>query len=617
MPTPLTRTLRGLSTKLGFDADWYLVLIAAGIGVVTAIVAMAFIWLIHEATLIFEHASRTKLLFLIPVLPMVGAAIAGTIIHFVASEAKGHGVPEVLSAIHTRKGRIKARVAIGKWTSAIFTIGFGGSAGAEGPIVQIGSAIGSKLGQLLKTNPQNTTTLLGCGAAAGIASVFNAPIAGIFFVLEILLRDFSIRTFTPIVISSVFSAATTQAAHGWFSHETEDVTNAAETVSQAKNAPIFQLTDKFHEGAFYAAEIVNYLLMGLFCGLVAIAFVKSLYWTEDLYDRIKLHPIIKPVTGAALLGGLGLAYLLIFPTPEHGLPPFFSNGYPVIKSLLSIELYEMGQASNLFWWLMLLCVFKCVATCMTLGSGGSGGIFAPSLMLGASAGAAFGVIVDALDWFPYHATPAHYALVGMAAVVAATTHAPLTGILIVYEITRSYQIILPLMLAAVISTVVVRLIMPHSIYTLKLARRGIHLGAMSDLTILRRLVVNDVPLAPPVVVHPDDSAQRLLDLSEQKHVTDFVVADRQNHYIGLVTGADLKEALVYREAIPLLQVNELQRTDLPTVTTEDTLDIVMDKFATHDVQSLAVLDTDGEGAVLGLITRSRLMRQYQIALSTR
>ncbi|UCD73909.1 MAG: chloride channel protein [Phycisphaerales bacterium] len=608
MPTALTKTLRLLSTKLGFEADWYLVLIAAGIGVFTAAVAMAFIELIHLANEIFHQASTAQLLWLTPLLPMVGALIAGVIIHFVAREAKGHGVPEVLHAIHGRKGLIKARVALGKWTSAVFSIGSGGSAGAEGPIVQIGSALGSKLGQLLKINPQNTTTLLGCGAAAGIASVFNAPIAGIFFVLEILLRDFSIRTFTPIVIASVFSAATTQAVRGWFSE-------AADQAARVQNVPIFELSENFNQGAFYPAEIPNYVVMGLLCGLVALAFIKALYWTEDLYDRIKLHPIIKPVTGAALLGVLGLCYLWFFVKPDSGMPPFFSNGYPVIKELLSIGHYRTGEVGGLFWALVLLCVFKAFATCLTLGSGGSGGIFAPSLMLGACAGGAFGVLVNHYSWIPYHASPAHYALVGMAAVVAATTHAPLTAILIVYEITRSYHIILPLMLAAVISTVIVRLIMPHSIYTLKLARRGIHLGAMSDLTILRRLVVNDVPLAPPVVVHPDDSAQRLLDLSEEKNVNDFVVADEQNHYIGLVTGADLKEALVYREAIPLLQVNELQRTDLPTVTPDETLDIVMDKFSAHDVQSLAVLSADDDGAVLGLITRSRLMRHYQLVLS--
>ncbi len=594
MHSPLARRLRRFSAKFGFERDWYLVLLAAAIGTLTALVALAFMKTIHFMEKVVDDIPSSALWWLIPLVPMVGALLAGVTVHFLASEARGHGVPEVMHAIHRNKSRIKLRVAIAKWVSAICTIGSGGSAGAEGPIIQIGSAVGSKVGQLLRINPQNTATLLGCGAAAGIASVFNAPIAGIFFVLEILLRDFSLRTFTPIVIASVFSAVCTQAILG-------------------ENEAIFAVAADFNVGAFRAAEIPNYLMLGVLCGLAAMAFIKALYWTEDVYARIKLHPILKPVSGAAMLGLIGLGYVVLSQGgPE--MPPFFSNGYPVIKELLNDNYYAGSHAGALLLGLIALCALKLLATCLTIGSGGSGGVFAPSLLLGAGAGGAFGVLVDSLDWFP-HASPAHYALVGMAAVVAATTHAPLTAILIVYEITGSYQIILPLMLAAVISTIVSQLISRQSIYTLKLERRGVHIGGLSDLTILRRLSVEDVPLVRPVLVHPDESAQRLLDLSEQQAVSDFVVVDEHDHYAGLVTAADLKEALLYREAIPLLQVNELQRSDLPTVASDDTLDLVLDKFSKYDVQSLAVLDEAKNGVVLGLITRDRLMRQYQRALS--
>ena len=585
--------MRRFSAKFGFERDWYLVLLAAAIGTLTALVALAFMGTIHFMEKVAVDIPSGALWWLIPLVPMVGALLAGVTVYFLASEARGHGVPEVMHAIHRNKSRIKLRVAIAKWVSAICTIGSGGSAGAEGPIVQIGSAVGSKVGQLLRVNPQNTATLLGCGAAAGIASVFNAPIAGIFFVLEILLRDFSLRTFTPIVIASVFSAVCTQAILG-------------------ENEAIFAVAADFNVGAFTAAEIPNYLMLGVLCGLAAMAFIKALYWTEDVYARIKLHPILKPVTGAAILGLIGLGYILIN-RDRPGIPPFFSNGYPVIKELLSLDYYANGEAGALLLGLIALCVMKMLATCLTIGSGGSGGVFAPSLLLGAGVGGAFGTLIQSL-WFP-DASPAHYALVGMAAVVAATTHAPLTAILIVYEITGSYKIILPLMLAAVISTIVSQLISRQSIYTLKLERRGVHIGGLSDLTILRRLSVEDVPLVRAVLVHPDESAQRLLDLSEQQAVSDFVVVDEHDHYAGLVTAADLKEALLYREAIPLLQVNELQRSDLPTVASDDTLDLVLDKFSKYDVQSLAVLDEAKDGVVLGLITRDRLMRQYQRALS--
>lgn len=239
-------------------------------------------------------------------------------------------------------------------------------------------------------------------------------------------------------------------------------------------------------------------------------------------------------------------------------------------------------------------------------------MFAPSLLLGASVGGAFGIIVNALDWFPA-ANPAHYALVGMAAMIAATAHAPLTGIMLVYEVTRLHELILPLMLTAVISAVMGRLLYRESIYTFKLTQLGVRVGASSDFMMLRRLYVHDVPLAPAVLVNQNESAQRLLELSETHLVRDFVVVDDQQRYVGLVLGDDLSAALVYREAIPLLQVQELLRKNVPTVSPDEPLDLVLDKFAQADAQSLAVLAT-GTQSVQGVISRTRLMERYHAAL---
>ena len=275
---------------------------------------------------------------------------------------------------------------------------------------------------------------------------------------------------------------------------------------------------------------------------------------------------------------------------------------------------ELGQIGSLLLFLVVLALVKPLATCLTIGSGGAGGFFAPSLLLGAAIGGAFGLIMTALGWAPA-SSPAYYAIVGMAAMVASVLQAPLTAILIVYEITHSYQIILPLMFAAVISTVATRLFSRDSVYTTQLTRLGVQVGAMSDLTILRRLTVLDVRLVQPVTVHPDESAQRLLELSEEHAVGDFVVLDDHDHYVGMVTGNDLRAALVYREAIPLLQINELQRSDLPTVSSEETLDLVLNKFSKYDVYSLAVVDEGSQGAVRGVITRSNLLQRYQDALS--
>ena len=599
MPPLLSQRLRRFIAKLGFERDWYLVLVAALIGVVMSGVAIAFIMPLRALENLGDRIDAGPLLYLlVPVVPVVGALLAGLLIHLMPTEMRGPGVSTVMYAVHRKKSRLPARLGLRKWLASTLTIGSGGSAGAEGPIVTIGSVLGSWVARRLRTNPQHTATMLGCGAAAGLASVFNAPIAGIFFVLEILLRDFSLRTFTPIVIASVISSACTRSVLG-------------------SNDALFALADDFSINTFNALEIPHYLILGLLCGAVAVMFIRGLYLSADGFARLKIHPALKPAAGALVLGLIGLAYLVVY----KSVPGFYGNGYPMIKEVIRPGYFYLDDANEvlkpalaLLTGLVALAFLKGVATSLTIGSGGAGGMFAPSMLIGASVGGAFGYLVNALGWFP-SATPAHYAVVGMAAMVAATTHAPLTAILIVYEITQSYEIILPLMFTAVISTVVGRLLYRESIYTVRLTHLGVRIGAMSDLTILRRLSVSDVQLVPPVTVNTDESAQRLLDLSEQFAVSDFVVMDDRKHYVGLVTSADLKEALIFREAIPLLQVNELQRSDLPTVTPDETLDVVLDKFSRHDVQSLAVLDESGDGSVLGLITRSRLMHRYQGALS--
>ncbi|MEM7229283.1 MAG: chloride channel protein [Planctomycetota bacterium] len=596
--------LRLLGAKLGLERDWYLILVAAIIGLVMGNVAIAFIWPLHWIEDNATRLSRQQLLWLIPTLPIAGALITGVLVHWIRGIGTGPGVAAVMYNIHRRQSKLPLKLGVRKWLASTATIGSGGSAGAEGPIVTIGAVIGSNVAQLLRVNPQNTATLLGCGAAGGLAAVFNAPIAGIFFVMEILLRDFSLRTFTPIVIAAVIASAWARGFLG--------------------DGAIFSISENFREMMETSADLTllqmpNFVLLGALSGIAAAVFTRVFFYTEKLFAGIRAHAILKPAIGGAILGLLGLGSFLLIPGQDHSMPWFFGNGYPVIRDLLDPGWYmngdgELNATRALLVALVTLGVLKALATCLTLSSGGAGGMFAPSLLIGATIGGTMGTVVNSFDFLPA-ASPAVYALVGMAAMVASTTHAPLTAILIVYEITQSYEIILPLMLTAVISTIVSRLMYRESVYTVKLSAQGVRLGAMSDLTILRRLLVRNVPLMPAITVNTDDSAQRLLDLSERHAVTDFVVTDDHGTYIGLVTHTDLQSALVFREAIPLLQVHELQRSDLPTVSSDDPLDLVLDKFAKLDVQSLPVLDDNDSGRVIGLITRSRLMTVYQHELS--
>lgn len=607
MDSRFVQWLHRASVRAGFERDWYLIALGAVIGTITGLGAVGFVKVLDAFRDGVADAGESMGVWLILSMPIVGMALTGVLVHFWAPEAKGHGVPQVMHALIKKGGRIPARIGFIKVLASILTVGSGASAGTEGPIVQIGATAGSVVGQKLRIGREQMRTLVGCGAAAGIASIFNAPIAGVFFVMEIILRDFSSKTFAPIVVASVFSAVTTQALLG-------------------ENQAIFFSQGSVHSYQFLPQELPTYILLGAICGFVAVGFNRLLHWGEDVYDRVRLHPLLKPITGAVLLGLLGGGFLLVarhFGSTGHAssVPAFFGNGYDTIIGLLRVDSYGDGGMSPtglpvFVGMLALLVVFKAVATTLTLASGGSGGVFAPSLFLGATTGAAVGMALESLGLIPADGSPAAYALVGMAAVVAATTHAPLTAILILFEMTRDIYVVLPIMLAAIVATVVAQLIERDSIYTYKLRRAGIVIGRARDLTLLRGIPVSSCTMTPlpPEAIYPSDPLSKLITLHAHHHIPDFVVVDTEGRFMGMVTGRDIRSALIDREAIPLLLVAELLRTDLPTIDLEETLDTVMDKFAHEDVASLCVMDASDATKPASLLTRAAMMKRYQRAL---
>jgi CIC family chloride channel protein len=601
MRPSLTRVLRKSSLRLGFERDWYLYIVAGVIGIVMAVVASLFIRTLR----LIEEWGRTmdgspSLWWIILLAPCLGGLIVGILRLCIRAEDVGPGITTIMYAVLRKRSRIRWRMGLQKWLGSTATIASGGSAGAEGPIVSIGGVIGSNVAKLLGTRSQNTATLLGCGSAAGIAAVFNAPIAGVLFVMEILLRDFSLKTFTPIVIAAVVASASTKGI--------------------LHDSAIFDVGDGFitSEEMFSIGQLPQYLLLGLLCGLTAVLFIRTLDLSGSLFKRMSLSDLVKPALGGLLLGLLGLGWM--FWSDSTNVPAFYGNGYPVITQLLSPSFYfESGSTTTfnplggMLIFLGALFVLKLIGTSLTLGSGGAGGMFAPSLLLGAALGGTLGMILEAMGWLP-NGHPAHLALVGMAAMLAGTTHAPLTAILIVYELTQSYQVMLPLMFAAVVATIVARSINRDSIYTSRLHQMGIRLGLMSDLTILRRMTVSDVALREPVLVRENDPAQTLLDASDERGASDFIVINDHGTYAGMVTADGLKAALLNPEAIPLLQVNELERCNLPTCTTDECLDTVLEKFSRNDVEALPVFAADDIEHAVGLITRTRLMQIYQSEL---
>jgi chloride channel protein, CIC family len=375
----------------------------------------------------------------------IGGAIAAWVASTFAPEAKGHGVPEVMEAVALRGGKMRPRIIAVKALASATSIGFGGSCGREGPIVQIGSAIGSTLGQLVRAPAPIVRTLVACGAAAGISATFNAPIGGVFFAAEVILGEFAPRTFAAIVVASVLSAVIGRAFLG--------------------NAP------SFSAGAFTLVspyELVLYAVLGILAAIWATGFVRVLYFVEDRFEALKIAAWIKGAAGFAAVGLIGLKF-----------PEVFGVGYSSIQGMLDGHV-SAGHA-------VALAIAKPLATSLTLGSGGSGGVFAPSLFTGAFLGDAFGSLAHFA--FPsWTATSAAYGLVGMAAVFAAAAEAPMTAILIVFEMSNDYRIMLPLMVCVVIATVMGRRLLGSTVYEMKLSRRGVDLPqvrrdhALAELT---------------------------------------------------------------------------------------------------------------------------------------
>ncbi len=504
--------------------------------------------------------------------PAIGGLLCAAIVYYFAREAKGHGVPEVMEAVALRGGRIRPRVVFAKMFASAISIASGGSVGREGPIVQIGSALGSTIGQWLRLDERQLRTLVGCGAAAGIAATFNAPVAGALFALEIILADFGVAQFAPIVISSVVATVIGHQVLG--------------------DAPAFVVPQY---GIVNYNELFAYAALGIMAGLVALAFVRVLYWTEDLFDGVKFWAPGKAVVGGVTIGVIGLWF-----------PEIFGVGYEAIDHALG------GQM--LGWTALALVGIKIVAVSITIGSGGSGGIFAPSLFIGAMVGAAFGSLINAI-WPDATAGAGAYALVGMVAVVAATTHAPITAILIIFELTKDYEIMLSLMIAAIIATLVATQLQKGSIYTIKLLRRGVDIRKGQDVSLLRHVFVRDEMRTDPVTVAPGTGLMQVIGkLIEHPGYSVFVV-DENHRLRGVITANQGRPFLTDPEAFQdfIIAGDMMQESEFPTVGPGDTLAHVMQRLS-HYRGEIPVVDED---RLVGAIWPEDVIERYNTELFKR
>jgi CIC family chloride channel protein len=369
---------------------------------------------------------------------------------------------------------------------------------------------------------------------------------------------------------------------------------------------------------------LNFVLLGLLCGVAGVTLTKLMASFEARFQKIKADAI-RPAVGGALVGVLGIFYVVIFgrmllhtPKPfsfeQYPMPAFFGDGYGVIQQLLTGGPYLQLSAGRILLLLAFLCMVKIVATCLSLASGGSGGIIAPSLFIGATAGGFLGVLLRHTQWYA-NLHPEVYALVGMGAVLAAVVHAPLASILILFELTGDYRVVVPAMLATVFATGTARLVFVDSIYTHSLRLRGIKFGSTSDLSVLRRMTVEQVELTPATVVQVTDPAQRVINLMLQLGTVTFVVVDPHGAYEGMVDSEEVNAALLQRDALPLMIVSDLMRTDVPIVKTSDDLSRVFDIFSRLEIGHLPVCVASAQDKVVGLISRAALMRTYQDAIA--
>lgn len=522
-------------------------------------------------------------------MPTVGGLLTGVLVYLFAREAKGHGVPEVMEAVALKGGRIRPVVAVVKSLASSLCIGSGGSVGREGPIVQIGAALGSATGQLLRLSDERFRNLVACGAAGGIAATFNAPIAGVIFALEVILGEFSVEYFSNVVISAVAASAVGQHILG--------------------NVSTFHVPMEYSLKSTW--EFCLYPILGILAAFAGVAFVRMLYWFEDLFARFDRIPeVVQPALGGALLGGLALVYPLVTAAEWEVRPQVFNVGYEVIGQALSNDLL-LGVAAS-------LVVLKLMATCLTLGSGGSGGIFAPSLFMGAMLGTAFGLFVERL--FPGIAAPAGaYALVGMAAVFAGAAHAPITAVIILFELTGDYRIILPLMLTVVVATIVSqRALRGESIYTLKLTRRGVRLQHAPGLDVLEGVAVSEVMQRQVAIV---DTEATLDDVSQTFRRTQrrgLPVLEQEGKLWGIVTLSDLEEAAAHG-APPTAVVTEAGTPwgQLVLSYPDESLGTVLVRLGTRGLGHMPVVSRDDPRNFLGLVRRQDIIRAYHLALSGR
>ena len=568
--------------RLQPSGDIVMAVAAAAVG----LFAGAGVWLFRRAIdaahalafgVIGTHLAATSLpgakLWSVALLPILGGLVVGLVMHFLVGHERHHGVAGIMEAVALAGGRLRYYRIPAKVGAAALSIGFGAPVGPEDPSVQVGAGLGSMFGQLLRVSEQRVQSLVAAGAAAGLAAAFNAPIAGVFFALEVILGEIGGRAFGTVVLAAVVSSTFTQAVSG--------------------SEPAFHVP---HYAFHSARELPFYLVLGVVAGLVGALYVRTLYAVGDRFRSWQVPGWLKPASAGVLVGAVGMF-----------LPQVFGVGYDTIESALGAHRLTLGL-------LVALLVGKLILTPVAIGGGYPGGVFAPSLFLGAMLGAAFGSAADML--FPSVAIdPPAFALVGMAAVLAAAVHAPLTATILLFEMTNDYRIILPLMLAVTVSLVLSQRLQRESVYTLSLVRKGIRIRRGRDVDVLEGLTVGEVMQRGVAPLDGGDSLdtalRRFLSL---RHLGLPVV--EEGRLIGVLTVHDVERAQAEQPGVTTTAGEVCTRNPLVAFP-DETIGEALRRMSARDIGRLPVVSRADPQRLVGILRGTDVTRAYSAALARR
>ena len=548
-----------------------------------ALVLHSIIELIQEILVSRLHADTSNWLFLI--FPVIGIFLTSLFVKHVVKDNISHGITRILYAIASKRSRLKGHNC---WTSVIasaITIGFGGSVGAEAPIVLTGSAIGSNLGKLFKMDNKTLMLLVGCGAAAAIAGIFKAPMAGLVFTLEVLMVDLSMASLLPILVSSVTATCFTYIFIG--------------------SDSLFN----FHlDGAWIIDRVPASIILGIVCGIVSLYFIRSMSMCENFFARLKSHTYAKLITGGLILSSL----IFLFPV-------LYGEGYKAINillngqseadwnQLLSNSLFY-GHGQLLILYVALVIVTKTFATSATNGGGGCGGTFAPSLFVGAFSGFLFSRLWN-MHQFGVYIPEKNFTLLGMAGVMAGVMHAPLTGIFLIAEITNGYDLFIPLMIVSISSVMTISIFEPHSIYAMRLAREGKLLTHHTDRSVLTLMSLESVIENDFTAVSPDMPLGKLVNAISKSHTSFIPVLDTAGVLLGEIDITKIRHIMFRAELYNKLSVKQLMTPVAAKLGINDPMEDVMRKFDLKNTNYLPVVDVGNH--LTGYISRTRLFSMYR------